>query len=74
MKYKEEYELSKLDIKPNNIVIMKYDIEKFDLLKVQDVFIQLKNAIYPISIIAIPKGIELEVTEKEDLLNYLKSI
>lgn len=74
MKYREEYELNKLDIKPDNIIIMKYDIEKFDLLEIQDIFIQLKNAIYPIPIVAIPKGIELEVTEKEDLLNYLKSI
>jgi len=39
MKYREEYELNKLDIKPDNIIIMKYDIEKFDLLEIQDIFI-----------------------------------
>lgn len=74
MKYEEEYILSKLDIKPGNIVVIKYDMEKFDLSEIHDMFIQLKNIISPIPLICIPKGIELEATEKEDLLNYLKSI
>lgn len=74
MKYRGKYELNKIDIESNSIIVMKYDIKDFDLEEINDIFISLKDAIYPIPIVAIPKGIELEVTEKEDLLNYLKSI
>lgn len=74
MKYKGEYKLNKLDIKSNSIIVMKYNIKDFDLEEIYDMFISLKDTISPIPIVAIPEGIELEVTEKENLLNYLKSI
>lgn len=76
-KFEPTAELQKLEIKENEILVVKIDTNKYDISKAQDIFFDIKIAL-PKSvrthIIGIPTGIELETSTIDEMIKILESM
>lgn len=66
-------EVSKIQVKPDELLVVKFDTNKYDILDCRDIFQQI-SAELPIGAhaIAIPIGIELERTTIEEMIKRLE--
>jgi hypothetical protein len=66
-------EVSKIQVKPDELLVVKFDTNKYDILDCRDIFQQI-SAELPIGThaIAIPIGIELERTTIEEMIKRLE--
>ena len=66
-------EVSKIQVKPDELLVVKFDTNKYDILDCRDIFQQI-TAELPTGAhaIAIPTGIELERTTIEEMIKRLE--
>jgi hypothetical protein len=66
-------EVSKIQVKPDELLVVKFDTNKYDILDCRDIFQQI-TAELPTGAhaIAIPIGIELERTTIEEMIKRLE--
>ena len=65
------YELEKLHLEPDDIVLMIVDITQFGPKEAREMFENLKQTLPNTPMICIPKGVKLTAKHKQDLINYL---
>lgn len=65
------YELSKLHLDPEDIILIKIDINEFDIEEAEQIFKNFKKVLPNTPMICIPKGVEITAKHKQDLINYL---
>ena len=68
-------ELSKLEIKQNEILVVKIDIEKFDISEAQSIFKSIHKELPEGTLtIGIPVGVDLEVSTIDDMIYQLREM
>lgn len=76
-KFEPTAELQKLEIKENEILVVKIDANKYDLDKAQEIFLEITDTL-PESVrtrvIGILVGIELETCTIDEMIKILESM
>ena len=67
------YIIDTIEIKDDDIIIMKFDLNEYTVEEAQGIFNTLKGIFKDNTIIGIPKGIELTTTQKEILISQLEN-
>lgn len=68
-------ELSKIQVKPDEILVVKIDTNRFDISEACDIYIDIRNALPEgITVIGIPTGIELEVSMVQEMIEALEKL
>ncbi len=70
---KLKYQLEKIHPQFGDIILMKFNLEEIDLDCVVQYFNELKELLPYNKIISIPNGIELSVTDKNKIIEYLNN-
>ena len=65
--------LEKIQVKPDELVVVKFDTDKYDIEDCQEIYQQIiKELPTGVHTIGIPVGIELERTTIEDMIKRLE--
>lgn len=76
-KFEPTVELQKLEIKENEILVVKIDANKYDADKAQEIFLKITDTL-PESVrthvIGIPTGIEFEISTIDEMIKILESM
>lgn len=68
-------ELSKIQAKPDEILVVKIDTNRFDLNEACDIYMDIRNALPEgITAIGLPTGIELEVSTVQEMIEALEKL
>ena len=68
-------ELSKIQVKPDEILIVKIDTSRFNISEAYNIYMNIKNALPEgITVIGLPIGIELEVSTVQDTIETLEKL
>ena len=68
-------ELSKIQVKPDEILVVKIDTNRFDIKTAYDIYIDIRNALpEEITVIGIPTGIELEISTIQEMIEALEKL
>ena len=71
----EKYILETINIKPNDIILVKPQTEKFDLEEIEQIHKDLKESFPNNPVFTIPQGgLEIQLKDWESVYNYLLSI
>ena len=70
----EKYALEIKELKPNDIILVKPQIENFDLNEIDKIHADLRKLFPNNAVFTIPQGLEIEITDWERVYNYLLSI
>jgi len=70
----EKYILETINIKPNDIVLVKPQIENFDLEEIEKIHTDLKELFPNNAVFTVPQGLEIQLKDWEKVYNYLLSI
>lgn len=76
-KIKPTAELQKLEIKENEILVVKIDTDKYDISKAREIFSEIKNTLpenVRTHMIGIPVGIELDTSTIDEMIKILESM
>lgn len=74
MTLEEDYKLNALHLKPNDVIVITFNPNKINLDDAEQIFRNIKNSLIHTPIIGVFEGVTLTTENKEDLINYLKSI
>ena len=70
----KKYILKTINVKPNDIILVKSQIENFDLEEIEKIHKDLKELFPNNAVFTVPQGLEIEITDWERVYNYLLSI
>lgn len=70
----KKYILEKINVKPNDIILVKPQIEKFDLEEIGQIHKNLKESFPNNPVFTIPQGLEIQLKDWESVYDYLLSI
>lgn len=70
----EKYILETINIKPNDIILVKPQIENFDLDEIEKIHTDLKRLFPDNAVFTVPQGLEIQLKDWETVYNYLLSI
>ena len=58
----------------NEVIIVKIDIDIYDLNEAQSIFTLIRDTLNTQNIIGIPTGVEMSVSEIDDAIKYLEDM
>lgn len=58
----------------NEVIIVKIDIDIYDLSEAQSIFTLIRDTLNTQNIIGIPTGVEMSVSEIDDAIKYLEDM
>lgn len=58
----------------NEVIIVKIDIDIYDLSEAQSIFTLIRDTLNTQNIIGIPTGVEMSVSEINDAIKYLEDM
>lgn len=67
-------DISTLNPKPTEIIIMRFDIEKLDLDEAYNIYLDIQKKFPEHKVLAIPNGVSLQTLDKEELQNIVNHI
>lgn len=70
----KQIQLIKKELKPNDIIIVKFDIEKWDIEECACKYNEIKEKIRHNPVIGLVDGVELQFEDWERLYQYVMSI
>ena len=70
----KQIQLIKKELKPNDIVIVKFDIKKYDTEECAHVYNEIKKTIPNNPVVGLVDGVELQFGDWEYLYQYVMSI
>ena len=70
----KQVELIKKELKPNDIIIVKIDIEKFDIEECKHVYEEVRKQFPNNQVVGLADGVELQFRDWEYLYQYVMSI
>lgn len=74
MTLEEDYKINTLHLKPDDVIVITFNPDKVDLDDAEQIFRNIKKSLIYTPIIGVFEGVTLTTENKEDLINYLKSI
>ena len=70
----EKYILETINVKPNDIILVKPQIENFDFEEIEKIHTDLKELFPNNAVFTVLQGLEIQFTDWETVYNYLLSI
>lgn len=67
-------DISTLNPKPAEIIVMRFDLEKLDLDEAYDIFLNLQKKFPEHKVLAIPNEVSLQTLDKEELQSILDCV
>lgn len=70
-------DIQKLNIpqaESNEVIIVKINIDIYDLAEAQSIFTSIRDTLNTQNIIGIPTGVEMSVSEIDDAIKYLEDM
>ena len=68
-------ELRKIQVKSDEILVVKIDTNRFDISEACDIYMDIRNALPEgITVIGLPTGIELEVSTVQKMIEALEKL
>ena len=68
-------ELSKIQVKPDEILIVKIDTNRFNISEAYNIHMNIRNALPEgITVISLPIGVELEVSTIQETIETLEKL
>lgn len=68
-------ELSKIQVKPDEILIVKIDTNRFNISEAYNIYMNIRNALPEgITVISLPIGVELEVSTVQETIETLEKL
>jgi hypothetical protein len=76
-KFEPTAELQKLEIKENEILVVKINANTYDLNKAQEIFSEITNTLpesVRTNVVGIPVGVELETSTIDEMIKILENM
>ena len=67
------YIIDTVEIKDDDVILVKFDFNEYTIEEAEGVFNTLKGIFKDNTVVGIPKGIELTVIQKETLISQLEN-
>lgn len=67
-------DISTLNLKPTEVIIMRFDIEKLALDGAYNIFLDIQKKFPEHKVLAIPNEVSLQTLDKEELQNVLDCV